>query len=263
MVIFMYKIDLGQTHNTRSLSYLTNKENKRIKDNLIIRSDNLSLLDDDDINTLKNEYKLKHIIDLRTIREASKDPDRSIYDVNYILNSILEDDKIGITKNDKEETNDSFIMKLQEEGLEKSLLFMDNIYKNLIHSKHAVAAYKKFVEYLVNLDGTILYHCSAGKDRAGFATFIILASLDFDLDVIFNDYLYTNDCYKNKINAECIRFGEDYRGILECVYGVKREYLATAIAEIEESYKSIDNFLFECLGVTKEIKNKLKEKYLV
>lgn len=259
----MCKIQLGNTLNTRSLSYLVNKENKRIKDNLIIRSDNLSLLDSFDAQILKNEYNLRRIIDLRTKKEALNDPDIRIENASYFLNSILEDDKIGITKTDGPKTQDDFIRNLHEEGVEKSLIFMENTYKSLVYSSHALKAYSRFIDLVLKSEGTVLYHCSAGKDRAGFATIILLYILDFDLDVIKEDYLLTNKFYQDKIENDVKKFGSEYREILKCVYGVKEEYFDILFDTICLSYNDFDDFLAKALGVTPKIKNKLKEKYLV
>ncbi len=43
------------------------------------------------------------------------------------------------------------------------------------------------------------WHCSAGKDRAGFATILVLYLLDFKMEDIIEDYLSTNLFYQNSI----------------------------------------------------------------
>lgn len=258
----MSVIKLSNTYNTRSLSYLVNIDNKRIKDNLIIRSDNLSLLNLNDINILKNKYNLKNIIDLRTKKEISNEPDVKIDGVGYVINSILEDDKIGITKEDNPYTFEEFIHKLYDEGIASSIIFMEETYKSLVTSQHSLNAYNNFITLLLKNDGVTLYHCSAGKDRAGFATIILLYLLDFDMKDIIEDYLFTNICYKNKINEESKKFGHKYKDVLECVYGVKKDYLDLLFKHIELNYQNFDDFIKNALKINDDVKNRLKDKYL-
>ena len=44
-------------------------------------------------------------------------------------------------------------------------------------------------------DEALVYHCSAGKDRTGMTTALILKGLGVDEHTIARDYLLTNELY--------------------------------------------------------------------
>lgn len=259
-----YKIDLKNTHNTRSLSYLKNKDGLNIKDNLLIRSDALSKIDAEDINSLVTKYNLKKIIDLRTENEVYNNPDKKIPGVKYIHNSVLPNEIIGITK--KEDLKDDFhdfVEKLKKEGIDSSIDYMINVYKNLVEIDYANEAYGKFLNELLNFPGgATLWHCSAGKDRAGFATFLVLYVLDFELDVIFEDYLATNTFYETHVENVSSNYSSEYKEIIWSIFGVQKEYITTVFQVIKSKYGNLEEYLEKALKFDKIKKEKLKKIYL-
>ena len=102
---------------------------------------------------------------------------------------------------------------------------MQNVYTQVVIADTASNAYKTFLHELLKADGASLWHCSAGKDRAGFATILVLYLLDFDLETIINDYLGTNHYYTPKVEKMIDYYGVEYTDTLWSVFGVEREYL--------------------------------------
>lgn len=255
---------LVNTLNTRTLSTLVNKNGKSIKNNLLIRSDALSKIDERDIEVLTNEFNLKRVIDLRCKDEASKKPDVFIEGVEYYLNPILPDEKVGMSKKgDLNEDFTTFIKALNESGIDSSIQFMRNIYSDIIKSDFANNAYSKFIHLLLeDVNGATLWHCSAGKDRAGFATIVILYILDFDMKDIIADFLDTNNYYKDNVLKLCKQYGSDFEEILWSVFGVREEYLDILFSTINECYGSMDQYITDILGVTKEEQQRLQNLYL-
>jgi hypothetical protein len=66
-------------------------------------------------------------------------------------------------------------------------------YKNIVlgaGTNNARTQYKKFFELLLAQNsGALLYHCSAGKDRTGVATALLLSALGVDRETVIKDYL--------------------------------------------------------------------------
>jgi protein-tyrosine phosphatase len=56
---------------------------------------------------------------------------------------------------------------------------------------------KKIITEILESDQPVLYHCTAGKDRTGITTALILTILKFDKETIYNDYLLSNNYRKN------------------------------------------------------------------
>lgn len=257
-------IQLNNTKNTRSLSDLTNKNGLKIKKHLLIRSDALNKIDVADQKVLTEEYGLKRIIDLRCDNEVKNNPDVAITDVEIILNPILPSERVGVTKkgNDEEDFKD-FIEAIHSNGAESSILFMTRVYEETVKSEFSTKAYQRFLSILLEpVSGATLWHCSAGKDRAGFATMIILYALDFDMKDIIKDYLSTNEFYQGNIEYFVKEFGEGYREVLGTIFGVREEYIKVVLDNINHMYGSFDGYLEKGLLLSKKDKEKLQAMYL-
>jgi protein-tyrosine phosphatase len=97
-----------------------------------------------------------------------------------------------------------------------------------------------------------LVHCTAGKDRAGFASALILRVLGVPLEIVYEDFLLTNHYTAAKVE-HTIRMarvfslfrldGERLRPVL----GVERRYLDAAFQAIDASYGSFETYRREAL----------------
>ncbi len=106
-------------------------------------------------------------------------------------------------------------------------------------------------------------HCTAGKDRTGFASALVLSALGVPEDTIFEDYLATNR-YTARFRDFVLRWvplyslfrtdPDDLLPLLEA----RREYLEVAFQEIRERDGSVDAYLEEELGVTPEMRASLR-----
>ena len=260
--MFSKRIILTGTGNTRTLSNLINKDGLHIKDNLLIRSDALHSITEEDQAILKNEYNLKQVFDLRNILEAEIKPDN--IDVKIYNLPVLANEAIGVTKKGDDNADfkdflDAVKAKEEPRGANK---FMQNVYTQVVIADTASYAYKTFLHELLKVDGASLWHCSAGKDRAGFATILVLYLLDFDMETIINDYLGTNHYYTPKVEKMIGYYGEEYTDTLWSVFGVEREYLDVLFKVINERYGTFDNYLLKELDIDDKFKQEFKSKYL-
>ena len=261
--MFSKRIVLNGTENTRTLSNLVNKDGLHIKDNLLIRSDALHSITLEDEEVLKNEYNLKQVFDLRNITESDIKPDK-ITNVKIFNLPVLSKETIGVTKkgNDQKDFADFLKAVKEKEEPRGANKFMQNVYTQVVVAESASTAYKTFLHELLKSDGASLWHCSAGKDRAGFATILVLYILDFDMETIINDYLGTNHYYTPKVDRMIEHFGVDYTDTLWSVFGVEKEYLEVLFNVIDENYGSFDNYLLKELEIDNNFKQEFKKKYL-
>ena len=64
-------------------------------------------------------------------------------------------------------------------------------YRSLVTHDYSIAHYRQFFAHLLaQTDGALLYHCSAGKDRVGVGTMLLLTALGVDWPCL----LYTSRC---------------------------------------------------------------------
>ena len=123
------------------------------------------------------------------------------------------------------------------------------------------AEYKSFFEMLMETDRTpLMFHCTAGKDRAGFAAALFLAALGVERETIIEDYMLTNELTGVTMEAMKALYGDNK--MAECMYyisSVQKEYIEMALTTIDENYGGMDKFLVQQLGVDVE---KLRKLYL-
>ena len=101
----------------------------------------------------------------------------------------------------------------------------------------------------------VLVHCTAGKDRTGFAIAMILSALGTPRELIFDDYLrgsgrdpLLHDQPSGRLLEAIVgRRLEPDEAVL--VHGVHREYLAASFATIERDWGSVAEYLARAAGL--------------
>ncbi len=265
----MKRIELDNLPNTRDLGGMKNKDGKVIKKHKLIRSGQLIKASARDLEILTKEYHLKQIIDFRSMSEKEENPDPTIAGVKYVYNPIMKEITKGITR-DKKSDQDTVKMIILDmaNDLKRAEAYMENIYEELINDEYALAQYAKFLDLVLNNEeGATLWHCTAGKDRAGFATFLVLECLNVSKETIIEDYLLTNVYAQNDINNMINSIKKEYdfpliSEVVHALFGIKREYLEKVYDTIEKKYGTMQNFLFTKMGMNEEKIAKMQAIYL-
>ena len=229
--------------NFRDLGEIINTKNQVIRKGLLIRSDDLANLTDNDLEIL-NDYPIRTIIDLRTTYERLKNPD-------HIPNSCNHEVHLDISSGHFEN-----LVKQLKQGISNPKEFMCNIYEDFVLDKTCQTQYKKFFDIIQHKNRTpILFHCTAGKDRTGFATAMILAALKVDFETILDDYMDSNFYLEQKY-AHILKINPDYKYLIE----VYPEYLEKSFEVIKRNFGTIENYLTDILGIDLQL---MEELYLV
>jgi len=101
-------------------------------------------------------------------------------------------------------------------------------------------------------------HCTAGKDRTGFACALILHTLGVADDVISEDYLLTNRYYRRD-PASSSDLPDDVKQVLGSVRG---SFLAAAFEAIDADYGDLETYLRDGLGLGAAERAHLEARYL-
>lgn len=256
------RILLQGAPNTRDLGGIQTADGCVIKEHKLIRSGALANLTEEDKRILKEEYQLSTVIDFRTETERSQKPDVEMDGVRYIHNPILEEETMGITR---------------EAGLTKLLMsfggdsgdYMKQMYRSLALGEKETAHYKQFFTHLLEQeDGAVLWHCTAGKDRVGVGTALLLSVLGVERGTILADYLQTGTYLAQETEMILGMIGErlaKYPGAeknIRTMLGVEREYLENVFEVMEAEYDSVENYLSSRIGLTEDMQENLRDKYL-
>tara|TARA_R110001599_G_scaffold351822_1_gene584748 strand:+ start:76250 stop:77248 length:999 start_codon:yes stop_codon:yes gene_type:complete len=129
------------------------------------------------------------------------------------------------------------------------------------------ATYRRmFSEILGVPNARFLVHCAAGKDRTGFAAAIMLLALGVPRDVVMRDYLLTARFFRPERELDRLRIkyalehmvAEAIMPMLE----VHEDYLAGALAYIDQNFGSVEEYLSQALGLGAAELAELRARYL-
>ena len=118
--------------------------------------------------------------------------------------------------------------------------------------------YRALFAHLLEDRAPLVIHCTAGKDRTGFACALILHTLGVADDVIAEDYLLTNQFYRRDPSAS----GDLPAEVTQVLGTVQTAFLAAAFETIKAGYGSLDNYLLDGLGIGADEREALRERYL-
>ena len=118
--------------------------------------------------------------------------------------------------------------------------------------------YRTLFAHLLEDSAPLVIHCTAGKDRTGFACALILHTLGVSRDTIAEDYLLTNHFYRRDPNHS-----SDLPDEIKQVLGsVQESFLAAAFEAIDADYGDLETYLRDGLGLGKAERAHLEARYL-
>lgn len=241
--------------NFRDIGGIANSYGKRVIKGRLFRSAELAGLEVEGVKQLQlNNIKL--IVDLRTIQERKKQPEFIIEGINNFHIDILGDI-----------ISPTFQNFLENLTVDMADNYMKQVYTYFVTSLNAKKGYNYFLRLTSNSENAILFHCTAGKDRTGFASALLLKILGVSDQAIFEDYLKTiksREEDNKKILYEYSKKGLNKKSLdaLSVMYSVKKDYLQQSFNVIKKNYGDFDTFLLQGIGITNKTIEKIREAYL-
>jgi protein-tyrosine phosphatase len=104
----------------------------------------------------------------------------------------------------------------------------------------------------------LVFHCTAGKDRTGFASALLLTLLGVHWDDVMEDYLRTNDLWTGHIG----RYPELDIDTRAAIVEARRPYLEAAFDVVRADYGSPEAFAEKALGLDAAARERLKADLL-
>jgi protein-tyrosine phosphatase len=208
---------------------------------------------------------LKNDFDLRTAAERDEAPDELPPGVNNVWLNVLADAKGGLKPaevfrviGDPERANDML-------GGGKTETVMRETYRDFIRLPSANAAFRQLFTTLGEGGSSpALFHCTAGKDRTGWAAAALLTLLGVPKETVIQDYLRSNDyilpMYQQAMDDFVARGGEP--DILPALFGVKAEYLEVTFDEMQKRYGTMERYFSEGLGINAAKQKALRAVFL-
>lgn len=244
-------IPLDGAMNFRDLGGYHTQNGQTVQWHRIFRADSLSQLSHQDLKRLAQMHVTVDC-DLRSGYEQAMAPDRIGKHTRYVDVHVYPD----------EGDVDSEVSTPHPVKTDSMLA---GIYQHVILNVHSQAMFKRVLAELLELphDEALVYHCSAGKDRTGMMSAIILALLGVDDDTIIRDYLLTNELYDFAVQRQLPTDNEMGQLVakMNLTKGdgpVMRGFLDT----MEQGWGSVREFAQQQLGISKQEVKHLRQLYL-
>ena len=260
------RIEFEKLLNTRDLGGMTGADGRKIRPGKLYRSGHLAFASENDLKKLSGLIELS--VDFRTAQECEEKPEPAMEGVVCCYNPIFEEQRAGVTRDE-----DSFAEVLRTMMYEAEIArrHMSASYEGFITNPYCAGQYERFVRMLLeNHEKGVLWHCTAGKDRAGFGSVIVQELLGVSREDIREDYLLTNACLepdtrrlKKMIIEQNPNADPDIAGkAISYVFEAHIPYLDAAYAAVERQFGSFDNYLAKALHITPDERSRLQEMYL-
>lgn len=251
--------------NLRDLGTMKGAGGKSIKGGKLLRSSHLHNATEKDREWLEGHVSL--VLDLRTAKEREEKPDPALSGAESLAFPVFDEIAIGVSR-EKEADEKAFASLARNPEAAKG--YMAGTYRDLVRNPHCREQYRLFLDQIkAGRERAILWHCTAGKDRAGFAAVLVEALLGVSKEDILEDYLLTNEYLKEDIAGLKAMAGLRDGGLtreadeaLGYLFGAEEAYLLAACDEAEKIFGSFEGFLREGLGISEAWQEELQREYL-
>lgn len=251
---------LASTPNFRDMGGLPASGGKTLRYGQLYRSEDFSNLSDTDVLLLQG-LGVKLLCDVRSDSERRQHPNRwpaeSANALNLNISADLRASHEAITH-----------LLRGNPGVAQAEEAMRMTYR-MFPKAFALRLAQLFDRILEAGHLPLVFHCAAGKDRTGFIAAILLTALGVERDAIYADYLLSRERWKGERSEAAIRHyllplcdQEPAAEVIQTLCQVRAEYLNAAFDEIEQRYRSTDDYL-ELIGLDARAKERLQALLLI
>jgi protein-tyrosine phosphatase len=146
---------------------------------------------------------------------------------------------------------------------------MIEIYRRL--PQQMAPALGRIADRLLGGGAPLLIHCTAGKDRTGFAVAMLLHALGVPPDEIERDYLASRNWRHAAIHRESMTTGwlaktvpaDALDGVCEALLGVRTGYLRASYDAIARDFGSVESYFDAAVGLDAVKRERLRDLALV
>ncbi len=244
------RIELQGAVNVRDIGGYWTYDGSKTKSGKVIRSDALGKLTDADVAKL-GTLNLQQVIDVRTPAEVQGlGADRLPPGVPLVARPI--DDTGMFTKMFEAISSRDPVKQEELLGGGKAEQIMGDVYRSFF-SADSLAKFGQTIKDLAATDKATLVHCTAGKDRTGWLTYVTLRAVGVPESLARKDYLLSNQ-YRAASDA-ALREQLKQAGVMENpdllipLQEVRDAYLDIALQTMEQKYGDFGKFLTNGLGL--------------
>jgi protein-tyrosine phosphatase len=251
-------LKVKKVHNFRAVGNIKNTEGRTLKEGMFYRSAHLHKLKKKSFKQL-GELGITEIIDLRNSKEISQSPDQLPNGITYKKYSAFEDEGDQLSQARK------LVLKGKVNASDADKRMIDFYREYVTENPETI---KTIITEIMESDKPVLYHCTAGKDRTGIVTALILTILKFDKETIYNEYLLSNN-FRKPLVEKRLKLANNLHflypkmdlQVLEKLSWVEKRYLDAAFEEINKKYGSTDTYIQKILGISETKREQYIQKF--
>ncbi len=241
-------IPLQSASNLRDLGGWPTQSGRRVRTGLIFRAPALSRLCAEDEAVIA-ALGLRTVCDLRGVNEALHNP---VALAGPTIIPLPIEPSVGASLKDILRTGQDSGHATPEDMQD----LLGDAYR--AYALQSYPQYRKLFEALLAPGGTpLLLHCSAGKDRTGFGSALVLSALGVSWDHVVEDYLATNTLWRREI-ASNFDLPPAVKNVL---FGAHEPLLTAAFDAIHAEYGSLDAYLAQAIGLDEAARAALIERF--
>ncbi|WP_406860547.1 tyrosine-protein phosphatase [Streptomyces sp. HUAS MG47] len=252
--------------NLRDLGTLPLAGGRAVRPGLVFRSGQLDRLEAAD--GVVSALGIRTVVDFRTDRERADRPDRPLPGSRVVVADVLADhlaaSGLPPAARLKQLLGDPALAE-QHLGGGRVRRAFEKTYRAFVTTDSARASYRAFLTELADpAAAPLLFHCTAGKDRTGWAAAVLLSLLGADEETVRTEYLSVNPAVRQAFAPLVEGFtaqGGDPELAL-AIIGVAPEYLAAALDEVAVRHGSMEKYVREGLGVTDEQAERIRGRLI-
>lgn len=129
----------------------------------------------------------------------------------------------------------------------------NDLYRAFITAPGANEAFASVLRDIIDTDGAVLFHCTAGKDRTGLAAALLLSVLGVDETTVLDDYtlsrLFFSEHRMARLLPRLAGLGLDEERY-HTVFGAPRHAMASTLDTLRGRYGTVKDYLVGRANVT-------------
>ncbi|MEV4613880.1 tyrosine-protein phosphatase [Kitasatospora sp. NPDC049258] len=115
--------------------------------------------------------------------------------------------------------------------------------RTMVSADSARSAYRSVLDAVGEGHGAVLFHCTAGKDRTGWAGATLLTALGVPRATVEADYLASNTYRAEADAAVLAKLPPAYQALYKPLLDVRPEYLNAGFDEVAAGFGGFDRYL--------------------
>ncbi|MDQ0982815.1 tyrosine-protein phosphatase [Streptomyces sp. V2I9] len=250
--------------NLRDLGGIALGRDRRVRQNVLFRSGQLSGLDPENDRAVA-ALGIRTVVDLRTADERRWAPDRLPRRSRLFVADVLGDHPGVAPARLRSLLADPVEAERALGGGRAEELFAET-YRKMVLSPGAAAAYRAFLETAADARARpVLFHCTAGEDRTGWAAAVLLMILGAPRATVRADFLRVDPAVRAALAPQVARFleGGGDPSLAAAITEVRPHHLDAALDAMDERWGGLDGYVRDGLRVPDSVLERLRDGLVI